>query len=370
MPPDVRPTGCKALVEQSSNLPRVSMIIPYLNEDVQHILGSLRSILYFTPNALLQEILMISDGNTPEATYKELLTSLSPKLRVIELPQRLGLIQAKMIGVEQAKAEVLVFMEPHCIVNHQWLEPLLMRIQQNPGTLAMPQLDTIPADNWKDYISGDPGLWRFEWNLNLVYVPLKDQTPPTSPADPFLTPATSGGIFAIKRDFWVRLGLYDEGMAQWGGDHVEATMKVWRCGGRIEVVPCSRVGHLFRSPEQRPYNVDVTHVVRNYARLANVWLDEFLPAFFKVKPEAKDMDIGNLTKQRAQRTSLECKSMKWYVENVDVEMGWEADRICIPGCTGHPSCCPGGAKAPVGRSTIHKTMPQAEYRKRRAKAEL
>ena len=36
---------------------------------------------------------------------------------VIEVAERQGLIRSKMLCIEQAKAEVLVIMEPHCIVN-------------------------------------------------------------------------------------------------------------------------------------------------------------------------------------------------------------------------------------------------------------
>merc|ERR1711871_583108 len=150
-------------------------------------------------------------------------------------------------------------------------------------------------------------------------------------------------------------------MHQWGGDHVEATMKVWRCGGRIEVVPCSRVGHLFRDPEQRPYNVNVDAVVRNYKRLASVWFDDYMDSFYKVKPEAEAMDVGDLSAQHAQRHALQCKSMQWYIENVDVEMAWEVDRICIPNCDSDPKCCEGAAPPHHGRSTIPRAMSIRDF---------
>merc|ERR1712061_911639 len=124
-------------------------------------------------------------------------------------------------------------MEAHCIVNRNWLEPLLERVALHPRVLAMPVLDRIPQTNWNQYLKIPMGHWRFEWNLNLVY---------TNPGgvigsghEPFPSPGTSGGIFAIRRDWFNHLGFFDEGMRQWGGDHIELTMKVWRCGGRIEV---------------------------------------------------------------------------------------------------------------------------------------
>lgn len=46
------------------------------------------------------------------------------------------------------------------------------------------------------------------------------------------------------------------------------------CGGRLEIIPCSRVGHIFR--KRRPYGLGVDSLGRNAARAANVWLDEYL----------------------------------------------------------------------------------------------
>ena len=63
----------------------------------------------------------------------------------------------------------------------------------------------------------------------------------------YVSAITSGGIFAIRKDWWDLLEMYDPGMWGWGGDQIEAPFKVWRCGGRFEIVPCSRIGHLANS---------------------------------------------------------------------------------------------------------------------------
>lgn len=368
LPPDSRPPGCSSQTVDTdgkgfSDL-KVSIIIPYRNEKWEHIRGSLASVLHFTPKSLIAEILMVSDGNSAKTMFMHELQAMSPLITVLAFNEPgVGLIEAKTraVGAASPAASVLLFLEPHVRVNVQWLEPLLARLRLHPKVLAMPTMDPIPQHNFDEYQTATHGHWRFEWNFNLIY------TNPGRVSDksnlPFLSPATSGGIFAIKKDWWNALGFYDIGMLGWGGDHVEATMKVWRCGGHIEVVPCSRVGHLFRDPENRPYPVGVDQVVRNYGRMAEVWMDEYLPTFRKVKPETKDMDVGDLTEPRAQRAQLECKSMKWYLENVDREMQWEKDHICIPGCSrkAHGTlCCEKPAAS--GRSTIDRTIPFAEYR--------
>merc|ERR1719291_756470 len=112
----------------------------------------------------------------------------------------------------------------------------------------------------------------FGWNLEFTWPgDARSRNSSYHEPDPFPMPSMSGGLFAIWRDWWEESGTYDSEMKEWGSEHIEMSLRTWRCGGSVEAIPCSRVGHMFR--KARPYTFHGGAAFRNKKRLLGVWLD-------------------------------------------------------------------------------------------------
>merc|ERR1712130_985363 len=99
----------------------------------------------------------------------------------------------------------------------------------------------------------------------------------SSPSAPFETPIMAGGLFIIFKDWFWKSGSYDEGMEIWGGENVEMSLRMWMCGGFVEINPCSRVGHIFRTggfPYDFKTDVAPFPAERNTIRAIETWLDD------------------------------------------------------------------------------------------------
>jgi len=118
----------------------------------------------------------------------------------------------------------------------------------------------------------------------------------------------------MNREFFWKIGGYDEGMFGWGGENLELSFRVWRCGGSMENHPCSHVGHIFRP--FHPYHIPHDSHGINTARMAEVWMDEYKRFFYMHRADLREADIGDLADRHAIKDRLQCKSFKWFLENV------------------------------------------------------
>eukprot|EP00177_Eucheuma_denticulatum_P000785 GFKZ01001419.1.p1 GENE.GFKZ01001419.1~~GFKZ01001419.1.p1 ORF type:complete len:506 (-),score=59.27 GFKZ01001419.1:99-1616(-) len=243
-------------------MPTASVIVTVQNEQSGMLSLTVHTLLARTPPSLLKEIIIVDDNGAGDLrtdvneTELEELRKVSEKVTVLTNDRREGVARCRMRGSRAAHGDVLVFVDSHVeMLSATWLEHLLLPITENPRTLAAQTLDIISDLDWT-YGPGSGDLlygvitdqFWFGYQRSRFGGPHDNGAEREVPGRrlPYETPFTPGSLFAIRRDEFFRLGGYDEGMYVWGGENTDLAIKVWVCGGRVVMVPCSRVGHMYR----------------------------------------------------------------------------------------------------------------------------
>ncbi|NIG58055.1 polypeptide N-acetylgalactosaminyltransferase [Pontoporia blainvillei] len=170
-------------------------------------------------------------------------------IRVIRMKQCSGLIRARLKGAAVSKGQVITFSDAHCECTVGWLEPLLARIKHDRKTVAYPITDVISDDTFEYMAGSDMTYGGFNWKLNFRWYPVPQREMDRRKGHrilPVRTPTMAGSLFSIDRDYFQETGTYDAGMDIWGGENLEISFRIWQCGGTLEIVPCSHVGHVFQ----------------------------------------------------------------------------------------------------------------------------
>ncbi|KAL3319158.1 hypothetical protein Ciccas_002170 [Cichlidogyrus casuarinus] len=186
--------------------------------------------------------------------------------------------------------------------------------------LEVPVIDQIDEFD-STYTRGSPELmgdivsydltfrWRLEDHLNVTNVK---------------TPVLSGAAFAVKKEPFFRFGAFDPGMDIWGGENIELSFRAWLCGGSIEIVPESHIGHIFKSTHTYTFPAGkYKTVLKNLKRVALVWFLhnashekalEHLSNFYQALPQASLYQSGDLAERRLLLKQLNCSSFDYFFE--------------------------------------------------------
>uniref|UniRef100_A0A3Q3WNB9 Polypeptide N-acetylgalactosaminyltransferase n=1 Tax=Mola mola TaxID=94237 RepID=A0A3Q3WNB9_MOLML len=315
--PDIRHPNCKQKL-YAEKLPNTSIIIPFHNEGWSSLLRTVHSVLNRSPPQLIAEIILVDDFSDKEhlkVALEEYMMRM-PKVRILRTKKREGLIRTRLLGAGAAKGEVITFLDSHCEANVNWLPPLLDRIAHNRKTIVCPMIDVIDHDNFGyETQAGDAMRGAFDWEMYYKRIPIPPELQKDDPSEPFQSPVMAGGLFAVDRKWFWELGGYDTGLEIWGGEQYEISFKVWMCGGQMQDIPCSRVGHIYR--KYVPYKVPGgVSLARNLKRVAEVWMDEYAEYIYQRRPEYRHLSAGDMTAQKELRSRLDCKSFKWFMSKV------------------------------------------------------
>lgn len=211
--------------------PLVSIVVifdQFREEKIVRLLESMRS----QTNRYATEILLLHESD-------KLLEppTLPLPARYITITEKQGIPFNRNQGIQQARGDIIVFIDDDCWVQERWLESLVGPLLSDRALLAVTGGTRVPASNFLgDSIAalGFPGggSLGFEkvWKVSAEG----------------LTNHLSVGNCALRREIFERVGCFDESMKS-GAEDTEFSYRLEKAGMAVKYVPKGYAYHEART---------------------------------------------------------------------------------------------------------------------------
>jgi polypeptide N-acetylgalactosaminyltransferase len=252
------------------------------------------------------EVIVVDDVST-DGCAEFLAGQPFDNVRLLRSTSPLGVAGARNRGSREARAPMVMFMDGHCYPEPGFLSRLVLALRKLGRGTVVPQIEH----------HGHPGASGFGMTLSgpdLGAVWLSQ-----AGAEPYPVPIGCGCVQLFYHSWFDQIGGYDT-MRTYGVEDLEISVRSWRMGGPVHVVPRSLVAHHFR--QQTTCKVGWTDVVYNVLRMAHLHFSgtrlERIERHWQGHAnyaEARRLldwsDLGQLRKSMEQRWR---RSGDWYCE--------------------------------------------------------
>ncbi|NXY03892.1 GLT15 acetylgalactosaminyltransferase, partial [Pteruthius melanotis] len=330
--PEVRHPLCLQQ-KYDSSLPTASVIICFHDEAWSTLLRTVHSIMDTAPKAFLKDIILVDDLSQ-QGPLKSALSEYISKLdgvKLIRSNKRLGVIRGRMLGAARATGDVLIFMDSHCECQKGWLEPLLARLSSNRNSVVSPVIDVIDWKTFQYYHS--VGLHRgvFDWKLDFHWEPVPEHEEKVRQSP--ISPISKCALLSSAAKLYILVLFDNPALSSLPQANPRIRLQLffiltWLCGGSVEIIPCSRVGHVYRSHFPHAFSYEEA-IVRNKIRIAETWLGPFKENFYKHDTVAFLISKVKTSPDCSERLQLQkrlgCRNFQWFVSNVYPELSQPGD---------------------------------------------
>lgn len=225
----------------------ISIILPcrndsrYLEPTIGLIVASMEDPDY--------EIIVVDDGSEPPISRLDLG---GIHYQVIRTSGE-GPARARNIGVEVAKGDIIVFFDSHVAPLHGWDVHLKQILSKPEVGIVGPVVSNLLDPSGKGYGG------TFDLSFHFRWLSKKGD-------DPYPVPTLSACAIAARRDTFLEIGGFDEGLRRWGDEDTELCLRCWLLGFHVYLSPSAEVMHLFRPAH--PYPVSYLGIAINKVRIA------------------------------------------------------------------------------------------------------